>query len=454
MIMKRTKHLTLARVLFVLCAMLGTIQCMAQAPAWVTQRPVSDKEYIGIGIAKLSDNDYMKIASQNALADIASQVATKVENESFLHTVDVDGKSRQLFEDKIISKMAAWIEGAELKDSYSSNDKYYVYYTLDKKVHKKNSDARRNEAIAKGVDYLKKGRSAEESSNLTQAVQLYGKGLEAVEPWIFLNLSTTINGKDIDVAAELYDAYINVFSGMALTTNTVNVEGESFKAIKLPIAACLSRNGIVVPNVKLTAKFATGSGAITPSIETDYNGTAEFYITNITSKEQIQEVRISIDDSFIAALPKSYRELLQNQNWPTAKVTVTLSKSATTAYLYMNEQNDLEGIESYVGKILANNHFTITEDPDAAECFIDISTKMELGETVKGKYDLNSCYCTILIKIYNNSNQTLLLDYSENRVKVLVPENKSAEETISMCINEVMKRVKRNLPNKMKKMNL
>lgn len=452
--MKRAEHFISARVLLVLFAMLGTIQCMAQAPAWVTQRPVSDNEYIGIGIAKLSDNDYMKVAAQNALSDIASQVATKVENESFLHTVDVDGKSRQLFEDKIISKMAAWIEGAELKDSYTDSDKYYVYYTLDKKLHKKNSDARRNEAIAKGVDYLNKGRAAEESSNLTQAVQLYGKGLEAVEPWIFLNLNTTLNGKDIDVAAELYDAYINVFSGMALTTNTVNVEGESFKAIKLPIAACLSRNGVVVPNVKLTAKFVTGSGAITPPIETDYNGTAEFYITNITSKEQIQEVRISIDDSFIAALPKSYRELLRNQNWPTAKVTVTLSKSATTAYLYMNEQNDLEGIERYVGKILANNHFTITEDPDAAECFIDISTTMELGETVKGKYDLNSCYCTILIKIYNNSNETLLLDYSENRVKVLVPENKSAEETITMCINEVMKRVKRNLPNKMKKMNL
>lgn len=452
--MKRAKHFISARALLVLCAMLGTIQCMAQAPEWVTQRPVSDKEYIGIGIAKLSDNDYMKIAAQNALSDIASQVATKVENESFLHTVDVDGKSRQLFEDKIISKMAAWIEGAELKDSYTDSDKYYVYYTLDKKLHKKNSDARRNEAIAKGVDYLNKGRAAEESINLTQAVQLYGKGLETVEPWIFLNLSTTLNGRNVDVAAELYDAYINVFSGMALTTNTVNVEGESFKAIKLPIAACLSRNGVVVPNVKLTAKFVTGSGAITPSIETDYNGTAEFYITNITSKEQIQEVRISIDDSFIAAFPKSYRELLQNQNWPTAKVTVTLSKSATTAYLYMNEQNDLEGIERYVGKILANNHFTITEDPDAAECFIDVSTKMELGETVKGKYDLNSCYCTILIKIYNNSNQTLLLDYSENRVKVLVPENKSAEETITMCINEVMKRVKRNLPNKMKKMNL
>ena len=90
--MKKTGHDTFARVLSVLVAMLGAIQCMAQAPAWVTQRPISDKEYIGIGIAGLSDDDYMKVAAQNALADIASQVATKVENESFLHTVDVDGK--------------------------------------------------------------------------------------------------------------------------------------------------------------------------------------------------------------------------------------------------------------------------------------------------------------------------------------------------------------------------
>lgn len=454
MIMKKTGHDTFARVLSVLVAMLGAIQCMAQAPAWVTQRPVSDKEYIGIGIAGLSDDDYMKVAAQNALADIASQVATKVENESFLHTVDVDGKSRQLFEDKIINRMAAWIEGAELKDSYTGEGKYYVYYTLDKKVHKKNSEARRDEAIKKGADYLMKGRAAEDGMNLAQAVQLYGKGLEAVEPWLFLDLSTNVDGRKTDIPAELYDAFINVFSGMALTTNSVNLEGEPFKPVKLPVAACLSRNGYVIPNVKLKAEFVTGSGAVTPAIETDYNGTAEFYITNITSKDQVQEIRIAIDDSFISALPKSYRELLQNQTWPAAKVTVTLAKGATTAYLYMNEQNDLEGIELYLNKILANNHFAVTEDPDAAECFIDISTMMDLGETVKGKIDLNSCYCTLVVKIYNNRNQQLLLDYSENRVKVLVPQNKSAEETISMCINEVMKRVKRNLPAKMQKISL
>lgn len=442
------------RVILLLLAIIGIMQAGAQMPAWVTQRPISDDMYIGIGIAPIANDDYMKVATQNALSDIASQIATKVENEAFLHTVDIDGKSRQMFEDKIVNSMTAWIEGMELKDSYQNAEKYYVYYTLDKETYKKNAEERRRNAIDKGLDYLDKGRTAEEMMNLTQAVQLYGKGLETVEPWLFMNLSTNRNGVKVNVPAELYDAYINVFGGMALTTNTVNLEGEAFKAIKLPVAACLSKNGVVVPNVKLKAEFVKGSGDVTPSIETDYNGTAEFYVTNITSKESIQEIRISIDDSFISALPKSYRELLQNQTWPAAKVTVTLEKKALTAYLYVNEQNDLEGIERHISDIIANNYFTITEDPDAADCFIDLSTTMDMGETVKGAYDLNTCYCTLVLKIYNNKTQETLLDYSVDRVKVLSPEHKSAGETISMCIREVMKRVKRELPNKIKKMNI
>lgn len=442
------------RAIFLLLAFLAVMQISAQAPSWVTQRPINDDVYTGIGVASTSAEDYVKTATQNALADIASQIATKVENQAFLHTVDVDGKSRQMFEDKIVSNMTAWIEGMELVDSYQSDDRYYVYYTLDKELYKKNADERRRNAINQGLDYLEKGYAAESSMNLTQAMQLYGKGLDVVEPWVFMNLSTQRNGATIDIPTELYNAYINVFSGMALTTNTVNIDDvATFKAIKLPIAACLSKNGTVLPNVKLKAEFVLGSGAVTPSITTDYNGTAEFYVTNVTSKEKVQEIRIAIDDSFVESLPKSYRQLLNKEMWPTAKVTITTNQ-ALRAYLYINEQNDLEGIERHLTGIIANNHFTITEDPDAADCFIDISTIMDMGETVKGAYDLNSCYCTLIMKIYNNKTQELLLDYTVNRVKVLSPEHKSANETIAMCIREVMKRVKNELPKKISKINI
>ena len=84
-----------------------------------------------------------------------------------------------------------------------------------------------------------------------------------------------------------------------------------------------------------------------------------------------------------------------------------------------------------------------------------MSTKIEMGSVVTGgMYDLNTCYCTLVLKFYNNQTEQLLLDYSVNQMKVLSPIHKTTEETISMCIREMMKRVKRELPNRIKKISI
>lgn len=64
--------------------------------------------------------------------------------------------------------------------------------------------------------------------NLSQAAQLYGKGLEAVEPWAFMDLTANAGGVPVNVPIELYNAYVNIFNGMTITTNVVMVEGEVF----------------------------------------------------------------------------------------------------------------------------------------------------------------------------------------------------------------------------------
>ena len=169
----------------------------------------------------------------------------------------------------------------------------------------------------------------------------------------------------------------------------------------------------------------------------------------------MQELRITIDDSFMNSLPEAYRQLLQNQTWPSAKVTISLKSAPITAYLYVNEDNELEGIERQISSLLTNNYFTLSEDPDAATCFVDLSTKLEMGEGVTvGTYDLNTCYCSLVLKIYNNKTQQMLLNYSVNQVKVLVPVNKSATASLSMCIREVIKRVNRELPAQIKKLKI
>ena len=251
------------RKLFLIIAatLFTVIHSGAQTPEWVTKHPVSDDMYIGIGQAPLSEKDYMRIATENALSDIASQIATKVESKSFFHQVDVDGHAREMFEDRINSNATAWIEGQELKDSYASGSTYYVYYVLDKQTFQRNAEKKRQAAISTGMDYLQKGRAAEDAMNLTQAAVLYGQGLEAIEPWMFMDLTH----KSVNIPVELYNSYINVFSGMAITVNTVQIEGESFKAVSEPIAGCLSKNGYVVPNIRLKAEFANEDHTLFPN---------------------------------------------------------------------------------------------------------------------------------------------------------------------------------------------
>lgn len=432
----------------------GISALKAQVPEWVSRHPVSEKYYIGIGSAPVSDINRSRIAAENAISDIASQIAVKIENESFMHMIDIDGKSREMFEEKMHGSMTAWIEGHELKDSYSSESTYYVYYVLDKEIYARNSRKKREAVLNAGYSYLIKGNEAEELSNINQAAILYAKGLEEITPWLFLDMTYREADMEINVASELYSAYLNLLGGMAITTNTVQVEGEPFKAVAEPIAGCLSKSGNVIPNVKLKAEFVTGSGTVTPPVETDYNGTAEFYITNITSKDDIQEIRISIDDSFFDALPEGYIDIIGRTALPSAKVSVVLKSAPATLYLHVGD-NDLEGCENNIRNLLGNNSFTLIDDPDSAQCFAELSTSMKMGNIVSGGiYDMNTCYCTLVLKIYDNINATTLLDYSVNNVKVTVPVHKSVEGTIAMAVREVMKRVNRELPRMLGKIRL
>ena len=427
---------------------------IAQQPAWVTSHPTDDNAYIGIGFATLDEPNYIQKATQNALNDIALQIATRIESNSFMHTVDIDGKSKELFEDKIRSSMVSYLEGQKLVDSYQNERNYYVYYSLDKATYENSTQKHKRAAISTGLDYYNKARKALESNSLVTAVQLLGKGLEAVSPWLFMDLSTTVDGNRFDIPAELYNAYIQVFDGLTITVNQLNIEGEAFKPIKAPIAGCLSRNGSVIQNVKLKAEFVMGSGEITPPVATDYNGTSEFYVTNITSKASVQEIRISIDDSFITDLPVSYRQLIKKQSWPSAKITISLTPQQVTAYLNVSN-SDLSSCEKQITAILANQHFTMTEDPDNAMLFIDLSTSLELGGVIPGDmYDLNECLCGLALKIYNNESTALLLNYVVDRIRVLSPANKTPEQTEMMCVRELMKRVKRELPKQIKNLTL
>lgn len=131
--------------------------------------------------------------------------------------------------------------------------------------------------------------------------------------------------------------------------------------------------------------------------------------------------------------------------------TLQQKKAPVTAFFYVNNDHDLEGMERQVRNLLAKNGFTLIEEIDAATCFIDLSTSLETDEVVStGITNLNTCYCKVVLRVYNNATQELMLEYAPDDIKVLTPIEKSYKQTLAICIREVMKRMQRELPKQLR----
>ena len=127
---------------------------------------------------------------------------------------------------------------------------------------------------------------------------------------------------------------------------------------------------------------------------------------------------------------------------------------AKLAYLFISENNDLEGVEKYLAGFAESNNIIFTDEPHKADYFVELKSTLELDDVVtSGIYNQNPCYVQLTLKFYDNKTQKLRLNYTTNEFKVMVPAGKSYKETVLICINEAMKRVRKTLPEKLMLLN-
>jgi hypothetical protein len=320
-----------------------------------------------------------------------------------------------------------------------------VYYELDKKKYEKSVADQKKKGIELGLDYYTKGRAAEASHAYVNAVKLYAQGLEAVEPYLHLDLTAKVDGRRVDLPTELYNACIGVFSGFELVPNLTEVNVEAYKPCPDPLAVCLSKAGEVVPNIAMKASFTTGEGALTADTKTDITGTAVFYVTNVTSKEAIQTVDVKIDDSFLADLPESYKALIDTAMLPKVTFTLVLVSPDYTAFFDV-QRNDIDACEKQIRSILVNNNFDLSSDNNA-DFYVSLSTVYEEGGKVAGElYDMKECFTSLTLRIYDNKTRVEVMNYNLPQIRLLVPASNSVQQAKAMCARELMKRVNVQLP--------
>jgi hypothetical protein len=104
-------------------------------------------------------------------------------------------------------------------------------------------------------------------------------------------------------------------------------------------------------------------------------------------------------------------------------------------------------------KSLLNNHFfNVVASPSEADIIVTLDNKCRKGNTVPGElYNFIEFFSTLGIKIENNRTGQILLNYSINDERTLVPENKSASQGKNMAARELIKRLNREFARELKK---
>ena len=423
-------------------------------PDWVKQHPVSGLSYIGIGMAEISEGDYQQKAKQNALSDLVSEIQVVIAANSLLNTLEDDGNVKQTFAESIRTEARAEIENFRLVDSWRSDNEYWVYYELNKDDYAALVEARRQKAIRNGFDFWYKGHITLQQGDLMTAIQLFSNGMEAIRSVLNQELFCSYEGKTINLATELYAALAGVFDGITIVLNPATVSATPFQGIREPIAIGVYRNGNPLRNIRLKAEFVSGSGDLSSMSPTDESGVAALYVRNITSKQAQQEIGISlIDDVFSLFRKGSYAALFKQMLSSLSGATLTINTVQTQTSAYVRSaQSDIEAVERTVKSLLNNHFFNVVASPSEADIIVTLDNKCRKGNTVPGElYNFIEFFSTLGIKIENNRTGQILLNYSINDERTLVPENKSASQGKNMAARELIKRLNREFARELKK---
>ena len=118
-------------------------------------------------------------------------------------------------------------------------------------------------------------------------------------------------------------------------------------------------------------------------------------------------------------------------------MTVNLETKRLTAYIQANN-NELRTLATSIRSMLTNNYFDVVETSGQADVVVILENSLKKGASIPGElYNMIEYFSTLSVRILNNRTDAVLLNYSLNDVRTLVPENKSQQQAEAMAVREL-----------------
>ena len=253
-------------------------------PEWIGQRPLSSSHYIGIGSATQSPvaGDALANAKKRAAADLASEIAVKVQSSSLLESAENNGTVSQRFSSSISSHAEERIAGFEVVDIWEGENQVHVFYRLNKARHAQAREARRNAAMESAVAEHEMGREARTQGQVQQALNHFGSGVMALEEfWNEVN-RMELDGQMVTLEPHLLRTMRNMVLGVQLEGTVSTLDLSASNNFRFPLGLNATIDGTPATGVPLKYQYHNGTYTKRATEFTDEQGDVVALISGVS----------------------------------------------------------------------------------------------------------------------------------------------------------------------------
>ena len=358
-------------------------------PEWVKEYPVSETHYTGIGIADRSTHplDYIKIAQQNALQNLMSQIKVTISSQSVFLQMERESGYEEDFKSNIEVKAKEILEGYELVSTYTQSNEYWVYYQLSKQKYHETRNARIQEAIEESKYFLNK--AVLYSTPYKDKYIYYVQAMAKLEPYLSEPLLTEFDRENVYLGSEIiarFRSYVDDYQLYCVSKKISAMIGNTVSKIDLAVeydGNRLSNIPLMVVSADLELKDI--------SKNTNENGVFTTSVPKIKSTQAVQKIEAGINfqdwldegtkSEFIQKLFKSVK---------THQITIPIYVYTPTVFVSSEEKHfNIDKKESELRfaaeSALTKMGFTPVGNKKEAQLIMNISADTQKGREVKNQ---------------------------------------------------------------------
>ncbi|MBL6873714.1 MAG: LPP20 family lipoprotein [Flavobacteriales bacterium] len=358
-------------------------------PEWVKEYPISETHYTGIGIADKSTHplDYIKIAQQNALQNLMSQIKVTISSQSVFLQMERENGYEEDFKSNIEVKAKEILEGYELVSTYTQTNEYWVYYQLSKQKYHETRNARIQEAIEESKYFLDKAVLF--STPYKDKYIYYVQALAKLEPYLSEPLLTEFDRENVYLGSEIiarFRSYVDDYQLFCLSKKISAMIGNTVS--KIDIAVEYEGNRLSnIPVMAVSADLELKDFSKT----TNENGVFTTSVPKIKSTQAVQKIEAGINfqewldegtkSEFIQKLFKSIKT--HQINIPIYVYTPTVFVSSEEKHFNVDKKES--ELRFAAESALTKMGFTPVGNKNDAQLIMSISADTQKGREVKNQ---------------------------------------------------------------------